>query len=68
MYAIQLDFFKTPEQCEMDALRLRNAKLELLVEKLRKSLYGGRNEDRARILILEEDVTLIKRHICRGQT
>lgn len=66
VYAIQLDFFKTQEQCEMDALRLKVATLETTLHKVRKGGYAGHNENRRDILELKEDVALIKRHICHG--
>lgn len=73
MYAIQLDFFKTEEQCEIDTLRLHCASLEKkaskteqTLDKVRKSLYGGRNEDRARLLDHEERLAIVERFICHS--
>lgn len=64
MYAIQLDFFKTEEQCELDALRLQVAALKQSLDKVRKGTYARLNEHGKDLIELKDDMALLKRYIC----
>lgn len=66
MYAIQLDFFKTQDQCEIDALRLQNIALKNSLDKVRKGTYARLNEHGKHLLSLEDRLSIIERHICLG--
>lgn len=66
MYAIQLDFFKTQEQCEIDALRLQNNALKISLDKVRKGTYARLNEHGKSLLDHEERLAIVERVICRG--
>lgn len=66
MFAIQLDLFKTQEQCEIDALRLEVASIRLSADKQRKALFARNGELVKRMLELEDRLSNIERGICHG--
>lgn len=66
MYAIQLDLFKTAEQCEMDALRLEMNAVKSSSDKVRKKLFAENGSLVRRMTDLEERLMIIERNICRG--
>ena len=66
MYAIQLDLFKTPEQCEIDALRLQNAEMRQTLDRVRKGTYARLNVHESGLSNHEERLAIVERLICRG--
>ena len=66
MNAIQMDFFKTPIECEMDALRLQLIAVKTSSDKVRRSLYARNNELEKRILDLEARLAILERYICHN--
>jgi hypothetical protein len=66
MYAIQMDFFKSPIESEMDALRLEMHAVKTSADKVRKSLYARNGELTKRMLELEDRLNNIERGLCYG--
>ncbi len=66
MNAIQLDFFKTESESEMDALRLDLEKIRKSTDKVRKGTYAKINEYGKKTLDLELRLELLERNICKG--
>ena len=66
MTAIQLDFFKSDSECEIDALRLEMRAVKISTDKVRKSLYARNNELTKRMLELEDRLNHIERGLCYG--
>jgi len=67
MYAIQLDLFKSSEECEIDALRREMASVKLSSEKVRKALFARNGELVKRVLELEDRLSVIERGLCTYQ-
>ena len=67
MNAIQLDFWKSPEDCEMDALRREMASVKASSEKVRKKLFGENGRLTKRIMDLESKMEAIERGLCYGK-
>jgi hypothetical protein len=68
-YPIQLDFFKTAEQCEIDALRIELATTKDMLHKVRKGLYAKLGDHAKKLTDLEDlNIRLerIERNICNG--
>lgn len=63
---IQLDFFKSEEQSEIDALRERVDAIGISSTKVRKSLYARNGELNKKMTDLETRMEIIERFICRG--
>ena len=66
MVEIQLDFFKTDEQCEIEALGLAVASIKLSSDKVRKGTYARINEIAKRQEELELRMGIIEHNICKG--
>jgi len=66
MYAIQLDLFKTQEQCEIDTLRIELAKVKGSLDKVRKGTYARLNENGKGLLDHEERLAIVERFICHS--
>ena len=66
MYAIQMDFWKTSEECEMDALRREMAEVKKSSTNVRKALFARNGELTKRMLELEDRLQYIERGICHG--
>jgi len=67
MNAIQLDFWKSSEECEIDALRIQYAELKKSTEKVRKAMFARNGELTKRILELEDRIQYIERGLCYGK-
>ncbi len=61
MNAIQLDFFKSSQECEMDALRFEMAAVKKSCDKVRRGLYAENGALKKRILELESRMEAIER-------
>lgn len=68
MVEVQLDFFKSEEQCEIDALHSAVASIKLSSDKVRKGTYARINEIGKRQDELELRLGIIERNICKGAT
>ncbi len=66
MNAIQLDFFKSENECEMDALRRDLEKIRRSSDNVRKGTYAKINEYGKRTIDLELRLEILERHICKG--
>lgn len=64
MIPIQLDLFKTEEECEIEALRHAIERIRMSSEKVRKGTYCEINGLKKRVLELEERQNIIERNIC----
>jgi len=67
MYAIQLDLFKSLEQCEIDHLRLEMIAVKQSSDKVRRGLFAKNGELTKRILELEDRIQHIERGLCYGK-
>ena len=64
---IQLDFFKTPEECERDSIRHSLEQVKKTTEKLRKGTYARMNELTRESIDLRARLEILERNICRGE-
>ena len=64
--SVQLDFFKTDEECEIDSLRLEVRNIGISTTKVRKSLFARNNEIEKLVRELSTRLEIIERNICRG--
>ena len=67
MIPIQLDLFKTAQECEIEALHRAVEKHRASGEKVRKGTYAEINALKKRVLELEEKQNIIERNICNGK-
>lgn len=61
---IQLDFFKSREESELDMMRLELAKVAKSSEKVRRGTYANINELKKLVLDMGSRMEVIERHIC----
>lgn len=73
MNAIQLDFFKTEEECRTDAILQEVKNIKTSTEKVRKKLFAENDEVKECVKALfiivkdiDERMKIIERNICRG--
>ena len=66
MIQVQLDFFKTAQECELDAIRRSLDEKIKTLDKVRKGTYAEINGLKKRMLELEERLAIIERNICKG--
>ena len=66
MIAIQLDLFKTKEECEFDAMRQSIQEMKKSQERVRKKLFAENGQQKKIILDLSERMEIIERNICKG--
>lgn len=64
--SIQLDFFKTPEQCELDAIRIALNEYKLSSDKVRRGTYAKLSEVTKICMELQLRLEVIEKNICRG--
>ena len=64
--SIQLDFFLTEEQCEMEAIRKDQNKITSTLEKVRKGTYAEINALKKVCAELSARQDIIERAICKG--
>lgn len=63
---VQLDFFKTPEECERDYIRHSLEQVKKTTEKVRRGTYAKLNELERDSIDLRARLEIIERNICRG--
>ncbi len=66
MVQIQLDMFKTAEECELDALRKCIEETKHSADKVRRGTYARLNELGKECIDLKARLELIERNICKG--
>lgn len=65
MVPIQLDFFKTHEQCEMDCMRRSIEDIRKSSDKVRRGTYANINELKKEVIELKSIVQIITQNICK---
>jgi len=68
MYALQLEFFKTEEQCEIEALARLIAEVKNSSDKVRRGTYASINEVKRECCDLKNRLEIMERFICKGMT
>jgi len=64
MNLIQLEFFKTAEECEMEAMRKEIAGCLLSSEKVRKKLFAENGKLTKEVIDLKERLSHLERFVC----
>lgn len=65
---VQLDFFKSEEECRMDAVEERMKKCEESCGKVRRKLFATNGEMMKMVLEMDERLKIIERNICKNGT
>jgi hypothetical protein len=68
MNVVQLDFFKTEDECQIDALRKGFADVKSSSDKVRKKLFAENGKLTKQILDLQERVEILERGVCQQRT
>ena len=66
MVAIQLEFFKTEHECEMDAIRADLQKVIKSNDKVRKSHHATKNSFGNELVEIKMRLEILERGICKG--
>jgi hypothetical protein len=66
MSALQLEFWKSEADCEIDSLRKEVCDLKKSQDKIRKSLFARHGEHEKIIQDLSDRLFLLERNICLG--
>lgn len=64
---IQLDLFKSPEECERDYIRHTLEQIKKTTEKVRRGTYARMNELERESIDLKTRLEILERNICRGE-
>lgn len=64
MLSIQLDFFKTQEECEIDSLRKTVLEVKVSSDKVRRGTYARINEMSKECSDLKARLEILERYIC----
>lgn len=67
MAIIQLDFFKTEEESEIEALRKEFNSVKSSSDRVRKGMFARHGELTKTVLDLQERLAIIERNICRSK-
>lgn len=67
MIPIQLEFFKTPEQCELETLQKAYQDLKTSTDKVRRGMYARLGELTKANDDLRERLCVLEKHICYGK-
>ena len=67
MYAIQLDFFKSEQEAELDSIRIRLEQVRQSSERVRKGAYARINELTQASIDLRARLEILERNICKGK-
>jgi hypothetical protein len=67
MEIVQLDFFKTAEESEIEALRKQIAAVKASSDKVRRGMFARHGDLTKIVLDLQERLAVIERNICRGK-
>jgi len=62
---VQLEFFKTPEECFQEQLIERIDKMEVSQNKVRRAVFARDGKQDFRLDELEERVKILERFVCR---
>ena len=62
----QLDFFKSEEESEIEALRKEIAAVKTSSDKVRRSLFARNGELTKIVVDLQERLAILERNICMG--
>lgn len=63
---IQLDFFKSFHECEIDTLRHQVQSLKESNERVRKGLFARNGELTKQLIDISERLQIIEKNICKG--
>lgn len=63
----QMDFFKTPEECEMESIHSSIDAIKKSSDKVRKGLYAKHGELFKMVTDIDERMKILERHICRSK-
>ena len=63
---IQLDFFRSPEECEQIAMREQIARLKESQDKQRKAQFARIGEIKKEVIEMRHEFEMMKRNICRS--
>lgn len=66
MAILQLDFFKTEQECEIDDLRKSVDAIKMSSDKVRRGTYASINEIRRECYDLKSRLEIIEKNLCRG--
>jgi|BogFormECP04_OM1_1039644.scaffolds.fasta_scaffold09511_1 hypothetical protein len=64
---VQLDFFKTKEQCEIDTLRIELQAVKVSSDKVRKKLFAENGKLVKATVELRDRLDILERNICQGK-
>lgn len=64
---LQLDFFKTVEECEVDDLRKQLDETHRSLTAVRRGTYARLNEISKENVELKARLVILERHICTGE-
>jgi hypothetical protein len=64
MVVLQLDLFKTEEECEMDSLRQSVEAIRVSGDKVRRGTYAKLNELNKECVDLKSRLEIIERNLC----
>ena len=64
--ALQLDFFKTEEECEFALMRKQIAEYKASGDRVRKGTYAAIGELKKIVIDVEHRMQIIERNICIG--
>jgi hypothetical protein len=67
MMAIQLDFFKTEEESEIEAMHKKIQEVKLSNDKVRKKLFAENGKLVKEIMDLKSRLEILERNICHPQ-
>ncbi|CAB4132401.1 hypothetical protein UFOVP256_31 [uncultured Caudovirales phage] len=63
---IQLDFFKTKEECEIDHLRMIVDEIRVSADKVRRGMYAKLGDLTKENIDLKQRLEIIEKHICKA--
>lgn len=66
MNAIQLDFFKSKEESEIDHLRITIEEVKKSSDKVRRGTFAKISEVKKECMDINERLRILERHLCRG--
>lgn len=64
MIPVQLDLFKTPEQCELETLQKAYRDLKTSTDKVRRGMYARLGELVKANDELQQRLSVLEKHIC----
>ena len=67
MECIQLDFFKTEEESEIEALRKEIASVKTSSDKVRRALFSRHGDLTKVVMDLQDRLGIIESNICKGK-